>query len=111
MKRATPLLLLIAVLASATILGGCQTAQKGDWALPAGVKTLMVNGYPVAYAEHGSGPTVVLVHGAINDYRTWTPQMEPLSSQFRVVAISLRHYYPKPVERSASSPSSCTRRT
>lgn len=77
-------------------LAGCQAPQKRGWDLPAGVKSLQVNGYPLAYVERGTGPTVLLVHGAGNDYRTWAPQMDPLSSRFRVVAMSLRHYYPEP---------------
>jgi esterase len=87
---------LISVLASVVLLGGCQTAQKPSWTLPPGVNTLSANGYPMAYLERGSGPTVVLVHGAINDYRYWTPQLDTLASQFRVVSVSLRHYYPEP---------------
>jgi esterase len=81
------------LVASLLAIAGCQTAPS--WELPAGVKTLEVNGYPLAYTERGSGPTVVLVHGSLNDYRTWGP-VEALSSRFRVVAISLRHYYPEP---------------
>jgi esterase len=77
-------------------VAGCQTAQKPSWELPAGIKSLEANGYPIAYMERGSGPTVVLVHGALNDYRTFLPQIEPLSSRFRVISVSLRHYYPEP---------------
>lgn len=86
----------ITILITMLILGGCQTTQKPSWQLPPGVKSLEANGYPIAYVERGSGPTVVLVHGALNDYRTWAPQMEALGQNFRVVAISLRHYYPEP---------------
>lgn len=66
------------------------------WNLPAGVKTLEVNGYPMAYMERGSGPTVVLVHGSLSDYRYWNRQITSLSSRYRVIAVSLRHYYPEP---------------
>jgi pimeloyl-ACP methyl ester carboxylesterase len=59
------------------------------------VKTITTNGYPMAYVERGAGPTLVLVHGSLNDYRYWTPQLETLSSRFRVVSVSLRHYYPE----------------
>jgi esterase len=65
------------------------------WSLPAGVKTLTANGYPMAYFERGSGPTVVLVHGSLNDYRYWMPQISSLSSRYRIIAVSLRHYYPE----------------
>lgn len=65
------------------------------WKLPEGVKTLSVNGYPMAYEERGSGPTIVLVHGSLSDYRYWTPQLASLSSRYRVVSVSLRHYYPE----------------
>lgn len=86
----------IAFLIAMLILGGCQTTQQPAWPLPPGVKSLEAKGYPVAYVERGAGPTVVLVHGALNDYRTWAPQMEALAQRFRVVGISLRHYYPEP---------------
>lgn len=87
---------LLCVLLAVSVAGGCQALQKPDWALPDGVKTVEANGYPMAYVERGAGPIVVLVHGATLDYRYWTPQLESLSSRFRVIAVSLRHYYPEP---------------
>lgn len=87
---------LIPILSLIALLCGCQTALKPGWELPPEVKTLPVNGYPMAYVERGSGPTVVLVHGAINDYRYWNPQLESLPTRFRVVSVSLPHYYPEP---------------
>lgn len=87
---------LIFALSIIALLGACQTIDKPHWDIPTGVKTVWVNGYPMAYVERGSGPTVVLVHGATSDYRYWGPQLESLPSRFRVVAVSLRHYYPEP---------------
>lgn len=63
--------------------------------LPPGVKTVQVNGYPMAYIESGSGPPLVMVHGGLSDYRTWAAQMEPLSHKYRAIAVSLRHYFPE----------------
>jgi len=95
MNAAIGRLCMVGALAWAAALGACQTLDP-EWKLAEGVKTLPANGYPMAYVERGSGPTVVLVHGAINDYRYWTPQLDSLSSKFRVVSVSLRHYYPEP---------------
>ena len=45
-----------------------------------------VDGVAVAYERVGSGPVVVLVHGAALDSRSWRPQLEDLSDEFSVVA-------------------------
>lgn len=73
-----------------------ETQQKSPWNLPAGVKTIPVKGYPMAYVERGKGPTVILVHGALADYRYWGTQLDSLSSIMRIVAVSLRHHFPEP---------------
>lgn len=80
---------------AAFMFGGSDPVQA-TWELPTGVKTLTVNGYPMAYVERGAGPTLLLVHGAVSDYRTFAPQMTSLSPKLRVIAVSLRHYYPEP---------------
>jgi pimeloyl-ACP methyl ester carboxylesterase len=63
--------------------------------LPPRVKSLRVNGYDVAYLEQGTGQPVVLVHGAMSDFRYFSGVMNPLSAKYRVIAVSLRHYYPE----------------
>ena len=95
MEESSRLLRHALVIAGGLFLASCQSIQKPAWDLPPGVRTQMVDSYPMAYVERGTGPTVVLVHGALNDYRYWTPQLDSLSG-FRVVSISLRHYYPEP---------------
>ena len=72
-----------------------QTSLAAPWELPTGVKTLTVNGYPMAYFERGAGETVVLVHGVPNDYRSWTLQTASPPAGFRLIAVSLRHAYPE----------------
>jgi pimeloyl-ACP methyl ester carboxylesterase len=57
--------------------------------------TLRVNGYDMTYVEAGSGKPLLLVHGSLCDYRFWRPQMEPLATGRRVIAVSLRHYWPE----------------
>jgi esterase len=78
------------------VLCGVQTVLAGPWELPVGVKALTVNGYPMAYLESGEGHTIVLVHGAGVDYRTWRIQTAKPPAGFRLIAVSLRHYYPEP---------------
>jgi esterase len=65
------------------------------WPLPEGIKSVEVNGYDMAYRETGSGVPIVLVHGALNDYRVWYAQEPEFSKKYHVIAVSLRHYYPE----------------
>ena len=57
---------------------------------------VLANGYRFAYAERGSGPTLLLVHGALTDYRFWDRQLASLADSFHVVAISRRYHHPNP---------------
>jgi len=43
-------------------------------------------GIRIAYEQAGSGPPLVLVHGAVSDSRVWKWQLDPLSERFTVVA-------------------------
>src|SRR5215475_13763529 len=85
-----PILLVMLVLLSAW-----HTDAAAPWILPAGIKTLEVNGYPMAFLESGTGESIVLVHGAGTDYRSWARQVESPPRGFRLIAVSLRHYYPE----------------
>ena len=49
----------------------------------------------MAYQEQGSGAPLVLVHGSLNDYRVWAAQAPEFARTYRVLAVSLRHYYPE----------------
>ena len=59
------------------------------------MQTLPVNGYDMAYLEVGSGPPLVCVHGSLCDFRIWSSVLGPLSKQRRVIAPSLRHFFPE----------------
>nr|MBF0683792.1 alpha/beta hydrolase [Pseudomonas sp.] len=58
------------------------------------LQSMTVNGYAMSYLEMGAGDPVLLVHGSLCDCRYWAPQMAALSVNHRVIAVSLRHYWP-----------------
>jgi pimeloyl-ACP methyl ester carboxylesterase len=62
------------------------------------MQTLHVNGYDMAYLEVGretnQGPPLVCVHGSLCDFRIWSALLGPLSRKHRVIAVSLRHFFP-----------------
>jgi len=58
------------------------------------MKHLRVNDHDIAYIDIGQGPPLVCVHGSIGDFRVWAPVLGPLSRDRRVVALSLRHFFP-----------------
>lgn len=80
-------------------LSGCASLQVASppptWQIPEGIKTVDVNGYHMAYQETGSGIPIVLIPGAMSDYRTWDTQVPDFSKEYRTFALSLRHYYPE----------------
>ena len=57
--------------------------------------TLRVNGYDMAFVEHGAGEPLLLVHGTLCDYRHWAGQMAPFGAHYRTIAVSLRHCWPE----------------
>jgi pimeloyl-ACP methyl ester carboxylesterase len=59
------------------------------------MKRLRVDDYDMAYIEVGAGPALVCIHGSLNDFRIWSPVLGPLSQRRRVVAPSLRRYFPE----------------
>jgi pimeloyl-ACP methyl ester carboxylesterase len=78
-----------------SVSSNLQANAEPRWPLPEGIKSVEVNGYDMAYQEAGSGPHVVLVHGALTDYRIWATLVPSFAKRFHVIAVSLRHYYPE----------------
>lgn len=94
LRRAVVRFLIVA--AVCFVLSACQMmVVPPTWTIPLGVSTQTVNGYPLAYTSKGSGPTIVFVHGVLNDYRVWEKPLETWPADFRIVAISMRHFYPE----------------
>jgi pimeloyl-ACP methyl ester carboxylesterase len=62
------------------------------------MQTLRVNGYDMAYLDVGQGqpgaPPLVCVHGSLCDFRIWSAVLGPLTQKHRVIAVSLRHFFP-----------------
>ena len=59
------------------------------------MQTLPVNDYDMAYLEVGEGPPLLCVHGSLCDFRIWSCVLGPLSARHRVIAVSLRHFFPE----------------
>ena len=67
------------------------------------LRTVTANGTRLSYVEAGSGsPTVVFVHGSLDDFRSWRYQVEPFASHYRVIAYSRRYHYPNPWDAAGS---------
>nr|WP_276081445.1 alpha/beta hydrolase [Methylobacterium sp. GC_Met_2] len=71
------------------------TQAQADWSTPEGTQRVVVDGYPLTYQVTGSGEPLVLVHGSLNDYRIWYAQVPEFAKKYRVITMSLRHYYPE----------------
>ncbi len=41
------------------------------------------------------GAPLVCVHGSLGDFRIWSAVIGPLSKRHRVIAVSLRHFFPE----------------
>ncbi len=61
---------------------------------PTSPKKVRANGVELHYVDQGKGVPVVFVHGGLEDYRAWQPQMEGFSQGYHAIAYSRRHNYP-----------------
>ena len=48
----------------------------------------------INYIDQGSGTPIVFIHGGMEDYRTWSPQMDSFSRKYRVIDYSRRFNFP-----------------
>jgi pimeloyl-ACP methyl ester carboxylesterase len=46
----------------------------------------LVDGVRIAYSVHGAGPPLVLLHGGMDDRRSWRWQLDGLAEEFQVLA-------------------------
>src|SRR4028119_1106411 len=68
--------------------GACAAARSGPWIRG----HADVSGVRLHYAEMGSGPLVVLLHGFPQCWYQWRYVMPRLAEQFHVVAVDMRGY-------------------
>jgi pimeloyl-ACP methyl ester carboxylesterase len=58
------------------------------------VKQMPVNGVTLAYVEDGKGETVLFVHGAMGDWRSWDALRPFIAERYHYVSYSRRYHYP-----------------
>src|SRR5258705_3895316 len=58
------------------------------------MNTISMNGQEFALERRGQGDPLILVHGAVGDYRTWQMQMDALSAGHDLISYSRRWHYP-----------------
>jgi non-heme chloroperoxidase len=68
--------------------------QKGASSSEMEIKVARVNDLTLHYIERGQGTPVVLVHGTLEDYRTWDGQLEAFSKGYQLISYSRRYHYP-----------------
>ena len=81
-------IVLVSVAAMFFVAGPLFAQQRGGSSSEMKTKEVRVNGLTLHYIEFGQGTPVVLVHGTLEDYRTWDGQLEALSKGYRYLVQS-----------------------
>jgi pimeloyl-ACP methyl ester carboxylesterase len=71
-------------MAISTSAGGGRARGDGMHA-----RTVTLHGRPVLFAEAGSGPVLLLIHGMAGTYENWSAVIEPLARHHTVIAPDL----------------------
>ncbi|UPT86899.1 alpha/beta hydrolase [Bradyrhizobium barranii subsp. apii] len=87
-------IVLISVAAMFFVASPSFAQQKGASSSEIKTKKVGVDGLTLHYIELGQGTPVVLVHGTLEDYRTWDGQLEAFSKGYRLISYSRRYHYP-----------------
>lgn len=56
----------------------------------------LANGMVLNYVRAGSGPSLIFIHGAMGDWRSWAPQWDLFAQHFDCVSYSRRYSHPNP---------------
>jgi pimeloyl-ACP methyl ester carboxylesterase len=73
---------------------GIGFARAADAPTSPAVKVVRAGNVDLHYVEQGRGVPIVFVHGSVDDYRSFEPQLEPLSQHYRVISYSRRYNFP-----------------
>jgi pimeloyl-ACP methyl ester carboxylesterase len=57
---------------------------------------LELYGTTFEYVTRGQGEPLILIHGTLEDYRSWDQQLEAFAESFCVLAYSRRYHFPNP---------------
>jgi non-heme chloroperoxidase len=87
-------IVLISVAAMFFVASPSFAQQKGTSLSEMKTKEAGVDRLTLHYIELGQGTPVVLVHGTLEDYRSWDGQLEAFSKGYRLISYSRRYHYP-----------------
>lgn len=87
-------IVLISVAAMFFVASPSFAQQKGASSSEMQTRGGQINDLTLHYIELGQGTPVVLVHGTLEDYRTWDGQLQALSKGYRLISYSRRYHYP-----------------
>lgn len=76
-------------------LGCASTPARRDKEQP-DLQRVVVNGTEIAFAVDGAGPPLLVLHGWLNDYRSFGRVAAVVARQRKVIRPSLRLHYPNP---------------
>ena len=79
-------IVLVSVAAMFFVASPSFAQQKGASSSEMKTKEVRVNGLTLHYIELGQGTPVVLVHGTLEDYRTWDGQLDAFSKGYRLIS-------------------------
>jgi len=60
------------------------------------MQSFKINGTTLAGEEHGAGEPLILVHGAVGDFRSWEGVVAAFATRYRVITYSRRGHHPNP---------------
>lgn len=83
------------ILLSILLVGGLFSCKPQKYAIVTEKsQSVYVNGENLYYIEKGSGEPLIFIHGTVDDFRIWIPQVEKYATNYNVVAYSRRYAYP-----------------